>query len=175
MVESQVFVRGRGRQTRPWGSGKQSKQMHRPTAAAFTAIIVVSATGAVIAQTDPIATRQSLMKENNNNAIAIVRMMRGLAPFDAAKIDAAFAQWADTAQKLPGLFPDTSKTGQKTRASSKIWLTKSDFDAKTAAFGKAVAENRNKAKSSLDGLRAAIPAVANACDACHKDYRLGRE
>jgi cytochrome c556 len=149
--------------------------MQRTSAAVLTAIIVASATGAVIAQTDPIATRQLLMKENNNNAIAIVRMMRGLAPFDAAKIDAAFAQWADTAQKLPGLFPDTSKTGQKTRAASKIWATKADFDARAAAFGKAVAENRNKAKTSLDGLRAAIPAIANACDACHKDYRLGRE
>jgi cytochrome c556 len=149
--------------------------MQRTSAAVLTAIIVASATGAVIAQTDPIATRQLLMKENNNNAIAIVRMMRGLAPFDAAKIDAAFAQWADTAQKLPGLFPDTSKTGQKTRAASKIWVTKADFDARAAALGKAVAENRNKAKTSLDGLRAAIPAVANACDACHKDYRLGRE
>jgi cytochrome c556 len=149
--------------------------MKRTIAAAITAIMVLSATGALIAQTDPIATRQSLMKENNNNAIAIVRMMRGLAPFDAAKVDAAFAQWADTAQKLPDLFPDTSKTGRKTRAASKIWVTKTDFDAKAAAFGKAVAENRNKAKTSPDGLRAAIPAVANACDACHRDYRLGRE
>jgi cytochrome c556 len=149
--------------------------MQRTTAAAFTAIMVASATGMVFAQSDPITTRQALMKENNNNAIAVVRMMRGLAPFDAAKVDAAFAQWADTAQKFPGLFPETSKTGQKTRASTKIWLTKADFDAKAAAFGKAVADNRDKAKSSLDGLRAAIPAIANACDACHKDYRVGRE
>ena len=149
--------------------------MQRMAAAALTAIIVVSAAGAVIAQSDPIATRQSLMKENNNNALIVVRMMRGMAPFDAAKVDAAFAQWADTAQKLPALFPDSSKTGQKTRASSMIWLTKSDFDAKAAAFGKAVAENRSKAKASLDGLRAAIPAIANACDACHKDYRVGRQ
>ena len=149
--------------------------MQRTTAAALTAIIVVFAAGAVIAQTDPIATRQSLMKENNNNAVAIVRMMRGLAPFDEAKVDAAFAQWADTAQKLRDLFPDTSRTGLKTRAASKIWVTKTDFDARAAAFGKAVADNRGKAKASLDGLRAAIPAVANACDACHKDYRLGRQ
>jgi cytochrome c556 len=169
MLELQVFAR----QAAPGESTK--KHMQKTSAAILTAMIVVSATGAVIAQTDPIATRQLLMKENNNNAIAIVRMMRGLAPFDAAKIDAAFAQWADTAQKLPGLFPETSKTGQKTRAASKIWVTKADFDARAAAFGKAVAENRNKAKTSLDGLRAAIPAVANACDACHKDYRLGRE
>jgi len=115
------------------------------------------------------------MKENDQNAIVVVRMMRGLAPFDAAKVDAAFAQWAGTAQKLPGLFPDNSKTGQKTRAASKIWLTKADFDAKAAQFGKVVAENRAKAKASLDGLRGAIPAVASACDACHKDYRLSRQ
>jgi cytochrome c556 len=149
--------------------------MQMTAAATLTSIIAVLAGGAVIAQTDPIATRQSLMKENDNNAIAIVRMMRGLAPFDEAKVDAAFAQWADTAQKLPDLFPDTSRTGLKTRAASKIWVTKMDFDARAAAFGKAVADNRGKAKASLDGLRAAIPAVANACDACHKDYRLGRQ
>jgi len=38
-----------------------------------------------------------------------------------------------------------------------------------------VAENHEKAKSSLDGLRAAIPIVGNACDNCHKDYRLAKE
>jgi cytochrome c556 len=142
---------------------------------AIAAIFVLTAAVTAIAQSDPIATRKALMKENDQNAVIVVRMMRGMAPFDAAKVDAAFAQWADTAQKLPGLFPDSSKTGQKTRASSKIWVTKADFDAKAAAFGKVVAENRNKAKASLDGLRGAIPAVANSCDACHKNYRLGAE
>jgi cytochrome c556 len=142
---------------------------------AFAAIFVVTAAVTALAQSDPIAARKALMKENDQNAVIVVRMMRGMAPFDAAKVDAAFAQWADTAQKLPGLFPDSSKTGQKTRASSKIWVTKADFDAKAAAFGKVVAENRDKAKASLDGLRAAIPAVGNACDTCHKDYRTSRQ
>jgi cytochrome c556 len=102
-------------------------------------------------------------------------MMRGQAPFDAAKVDAAFAQWTDTAQKLPSLFPDNSKSGQKTRAAPKIWTSKTDFDEKAAAFGKVVADNRDKAKGSLDGLRAAVPAIGNACDACHKDYRLAKQ
>ena len=97
------------------------------------------------------------MKENNKHAIIVVRMMRGQAPFDAAAVDAAFAQWADTAQKLPGLFPDNSKTGGDNRASPKIWLNKKDFDAKAAAFAKAVAENRDKAKISLDGLQGRHP------------------
>ena len=38
-------------------------------------------------------------------AEVVVAMMTGKAPFDAKAVDAAFAQWADTAQKLPSLFP----------------------------------------------------------------------
>ena len=146
--------------------------MNKHALVALAGVIVAACTGAVIAQSDPIATRKSLMKQNNDHAIIAVKMMRGQEPFDGAKIDAAFAQWADTAQKLPGLFPDNSKTGQETLALPKIWQTKSDFDAKAAAFGKAVAENRDKAKASLDGLKAAIPAVGKGCDNCHEDYRL---
>jgi cytochrome c556 len=149
--------------------------MYKVAGAALAVVVAVCGTGAVIAQSDPIATRMALMKENQTNAEIVVRMMRGQVPFDAARVDAAFAQWADTAQKLPSLFPDNSKSGQKTRAAPKIWMTKADFDAKAAAFGKVVADNREKAKGSVDGLRAAIPAVGNACDACHKDYRLSRQ
>jgi cytochrome c556 len=138
------------------------------------AALIAIGTGAVIAQSDPIAARKALMKHNNDGAKVVVAMMRGSAPFDASKVDPVFSQWAETAQKLPGLFPDNSKTGEETRASPKIWENKADFDAKAAAFGKAVADNRDKAKQSLDGLKAAVGAVGDACDDCHKDYRLSR-
>ena len=149
--------------------------MKRTAGAALAAIFAVLGAGAVVAQTDPIAARMALMKGNNDNAIVVVQMMKGQAAFDAGKVDAAFAQWAETAQKLPGLFPDNSKTGQKTRAAPKIWMTKADFDAKAAEFAKVVAGNRDKAKASLDGLRATVPVVADACDNCHKDYRLAKQ
>jgi cytochrome c556 len=149
--------------------------MKRTDGAALAAIFAVLGAGAVVAQTDPIAARMALMKGNNDNAIVVVQMVKGQSAFDARKVDAAFAQWAETAQKLPGLFPDNSKTGQKTRAAPKIWMTKADFDAKAAEFAKVVAGNRDKAKASLDGLRAAVPVVADACDNCHKDYRLAKQ
>jgi cytochrome c556 len=142
----------------------------------FLAALAVSLSGgAVMAQQDPVKTREDLMKQNNDHAKTVVQMMRGQRPFEAAAVDAAFAQWADTAQKLPGLFPENSKTGGDNRASPKIWLNKKDFDSKVAAFAKAVAENYDKAKSSLDELKIAIPVVGKACDDCHKEYRLSKQ
>jgi cytochrome c556 len=141
----------------------------------LAALAVIISVGGLLAQQDPVKTREDLMKKNNDHAKAVVQMMRGQAPFDAAAVDAAFKQWAETAQKLPGLFPDNSKTGGDNRASPKIWVNKMDFDAKAAAFVKAVAENHDKAESSLDGLKAAIPVVGKTCDDCHKEYRLSKE
>jgi len=142
----------------------------------FIAAAVLGLTvGAVIAQSDPIAARKALMKGNNDNARAMVQTMRGQKPFEAAAVETAFAQWADTAQKLPGLFPENSKTGGDTHATPKVWQNKKDFDEKAAAFGKAVAENRDKAKESLDGLKAAIPLIGKTCDNCHEDYRLSTQ
>src|SRR4051794_3286208 len=129
----------------------------------ITALVMALGAGAVIAQSGPIAARKDLMKQNNDHAEALVQMMRGRAPFEPGKVEAAFNQWADTAQKLPGLFPPDSKTGQKTRATPKIWETKSDFDAKAAEFGKAVADNKAKSVASLDGLKAGVSAVGRAC------------
>jgi cytochrome c556 len=125
---------------------------------------------AVVAQSDPIAARKALMKGNNDNASNLVKITRGAAPYDAAKVNAAFAQWAETAQKFPALFPENSKTGGNTRATSKIWQTRSDFDAKVAEFAKAVADNRDKAKN-VDELKVALGAVGKTCDGCHEQYR----
>jgi len=141
---------------------------------ALAAMLAAAAATSVLAQSDPIATRKGLMKGNNDNARNVLQMIRGQQPFDVAKVDAAFAQWAESAQKLPAQFPPDSKTGQKTRAAPAIWEHKADFDAKAAAFGKAVAENRPRARKSLDDLKAAFAPVNDACDNCHKDYRLSQ-
>ncbi len=135
---------------------------------------LILSTAAVFAQSDPVKQREDLMKQNDEGAKVVVQMMRGQRPFDGKAVDTAFAQWTATAQKLPGLFPEGSQTGGDNRASPKIWLNKKDFDAKAAEFGKAVADNRAKAVASLQGLQAAIPVVGDACDNCHKEYRLSR-
>ena len=137
---------------------------------AVAALLMGIGIAGVAAQVDAIKARQALMKGNDAGGRLLSQMARGRVPFDAAKADAAFAQFADTAAKLPGLFPDNSKNGD-TKASSKIWQNKSDFDAKAAEFARVVAENRPKVKT-LDGVKATLPAVGKACDNCHDQYRL---
>jgi cytochrome c556 len=125
---------------------------------------------AVMAQSDPLSQRKALMKGNLDNALALNKMVRGENPFDAAKVNAAFAQWEETAQKIPTLFPAPPAPGQDTRALPKIWENKADFDAKIAAFAKAVANNKDKAKT-LDELKVAFSSVSTACNNCHEPYR----
>jgi cytochrome c556 len=134
-----------------------------------TMVAVAVGVTAVLAQADPIAQRKSLMKENNQHAKAISAMVKA-GEFDAAKVNAAFDQWDDTAKQLPKLFPDNSKTGGDTRALPAIWENRKDFDAKIAAFAKAVSAGKGKVKSAAD-LKTAFTAVNDTCNDCHKPYR----
>ena len=93
---------------------------------AALAVTTVAVTMAM-AEPDPVKTREGLMKQNDDHAKTMVQMMRGQRPFDAKLVDTAFAQWADTAKRLPGLFPENSKTGGDNRASPTIWLDKERF------------------------------------------------
>lgn len=141
----------------------------------LAALAVVLGVGAAAAQPDPVKTREHLMKENNNQAKVVVQMVKGQTPFNAKAVEAAFAQWADTAKQLPDLFPANAKTGGDNRASPKIWQNKADFNAKIADFAKVVADNKAKAVASLDGLKVAVAAIGKSCSGCHDDYRLSKK
>jgi cytochrome c556 len=135
----------------------------------FVVVAVAIGVTAVTAQPDPIAARKALMKKNAKHGKSVNAMIKGEAPFDAAAVNAAFAQWGDTAAQLPKLFPDNSKGGD-TRALPKIWTDRAGFDARIGGFAKAVAAGKSKA-SSLEGLKASYPAVSKACADCHEGYR----
>jgi len=131
--------------------------------------VAISAT-TVIAQSDLLSQRKAQMKKNGEFAAAVNKMVKGEAPFDAAQVQAAFAKWSETAVLLPTFFPEPPKPGEDTRALPKIWETKSDFDAKIAAFTKAVNDNKTKA-GTLEELKVAYPQVGKTCGDCHEPYR----
>lgn len=143
------------------------------TAAAVAAVAVLAT--AVLAQSDPVAERKSVMRETGKYFYrALPRMLRGEDPYDQASVDAAFVVVAEGAKRLPNLYPESSKDAPRTSdysASPKIWENKADFEAKIAAYAKGIEAARPKA-TSLEGLKEAYPLVRQACDACHDAYRV---
>lgn len=140
------------------------------TALALAALAASVVATSVLAQQDPLAARKALMKANGQHAGAMIKMTKGEIPFDVAKVNAAFDQWADTAKKLPSLFPDNSKDG-KTRALPAVWTERTKFDAGIAKFAKDVADYRAKATANLDGLKVAMAAIGKDCGSCHETFR----
>ena len=136
----------------------------------LAAATVAAGVTAVVAQSGPLSQRTSLMKENGRHLAAINRMVRGEDPFDATKVNAAFAVWSETARGAPALFPAPPKPGEESRSLPKIWANKSDFEANFANFRKVVTDNKDKAKT-LDTLKVAAPLISKACDDCHEPYR----
>jgi cytochrome c556 len=130
--------------------------------------------GAVVAQQDVVKDTQTVMKANGKNAGALAAILKGEKPYDQATVDAALNQFADTAKKLPTLFPESTK-GLKPEgdysASSKIWEDKAGFDEHIASFAKVVSEAKPKIKD-LDTLKATFSGVIEQCKGCHETYRL---
>ena len=135
---------------------------------------------AALAQSDPIAERKELMTLNGKGFYGdINRMVRGQAPYDQAKVNAAFDQILTSAKTITSLYPDNAKPGAKTSASPddkysaspKIWENKADFEAKNTNLVQVVTSVRGNVKD-LDSLKTAAEQVGKACDACHEPYRL---
>jgi cytochrome c556 len=125
---------------------------------------------AVSAQSDPIAARKALMKENGNQAKVASAMVKGDAAFDLTKAKAVLASFQEAGEKAPALFPDNSKTGGETAALPKIWEDKADFNArlsKLASDSKAAAGT----VSDLDSFKAAMGTIGKQCGGCHELYR----
>ena len=141
----------------------------------MTSATVILVTGGAFAQSGVLPSTtlmgeqaQALYRELNG-------MVKGASPYDKAKADAAIATLKDTSSRIPSAFPESSK-GKKSpnsrySASPKVWENPDAFKAKAAALSKVINDNADKV-STLDGLKASYPAINNACNSCHDDYRV---
>jgi cytochrome c556 len=147
--------------------------MRRTVVIAATLLLGV---GAVMAQQDQVKTTQTMMKGNGKNAGALVAMIKGEKPYDQATVDAAIAQFDDTAKKLPTLFPASFKDAKfdgDYSPSSKIWEDKAGFNEHIASFAKTVGDAKGKIKD-LDALKAELPVIGKQCGGCHETYRINK-
>jgi cytochrome c556 len=124
---------------------------------------------AVVAQSDPIAARKAIMKENGNQSRISREMIEGKKPFDLAAAHKALATFAGVADKMKPLLPDNSKNGD-TAALPAVWEHKADFEAKMAKLS-ADAKEKDATVKDLDSFKAAISEVGKNCGGCHNTYR----
>ncbi len=125
---------------------------------------------AVMAQSNPIAERQQTMKAVGAATREGAAIAKGEVAFDAAKAQAVFKTYANAAEKMPTLFPDSSKTGGETTASPKIWEDQAGFKAAFAKFE--TDASAGSAVANIDGFRTAFGAATKNCGTCHEAYRI---
>ncbi|MGO4668634.1 cytochrome c [Bosea sp. 2YAB26] len=126
----------------------------------------------VIAQSDPIAERRNTMKGVGAATRDGAAMAKGEAAFDATKSETIFKVYAAAAKKMPGLFPDTAKTGGESTAGPKIWEDPAGFKAGFAKLDTEATVAAASSTTDLDSFRTAFGTVTKNCAACHEVYRI---
>lgn len=117
-----------------------------------------------------IKERQTILGGWGDAAKPVGAQLRGQAPFSLADSQKLLNLIVDGSKKLPNLFPDDSKTGEKTAALPAIWEDKSKFTAGYAKIG-ADASAALAAIKDEATFKTEMPKVLSNCGACHKMYR----
>jgi cytochrome c556 len=132
-------------------------------------VVVAFGVTAVVAQSDPIAARKALMKENGRQSGIARAMIEGKEPFDLAKAKAVLANFSTAHDKGKALWPDNSKSGD-TASLPAVWENKADFDAKLAKLS-SDAKAQDAGVKDLDSFKAAMAEIGKNCGGCHNTYR----
>lgn len=136
----------------------------------LTLAAVLLGLGTSLAFAGAIEDRQALMKKVAATTKAATGYAKGETPFDAAKVKELLAVYEEASAKLPGLFPEDSKTGGDTTAAPKIWEDPAGFKAAAESFG----ADAKAAEAATDtaSFAAAFTKITAHCNACHGAYRV---
>ena len=119
----------------------------------------------------------SALMKGNGRAVGgtLAPTVRGEKPYDQAAIDAALTTLADTAAKLPTLYPDSMKGAAPAAGefgpSAKVFDDKAGYAAQVKAFADAITAAKASVKD-VDTLKAALPNITKVCSSCHEDFRV---
>jgi cytochrome c556 len=144
--------------------------MFRKLLVVFAVLIFGVTAAAAQSCQDIIGKRQALMKKSGAAAKIGTEMIKGERPFDMAKVREIYATFTDDATQMPTLFPDCSKTGNKTTAAPAIWQKMDDFKAAIAKFGADIKAAQDSTKD-VDTLKAGFQTIGKNCSSCHQTFR----
>ena len=133
------------------------------------AVAILAFGVSIVAAQDPIAARKAVMKENSAQARVLREMADGKLPFDLAAAKKAFGSFTANAEKLKGLFPESSMKGD-TKALPVIWEKKAEFEATIAKFG-SDAKAAEAATKDAATMKEQLGVVGKNCGGCHNAWR----
>jgi cytochrome c556 len=144
--------------------------MFRKLLVAFAVLTLCVTAAAAQSCQDIIEKRQALMKKSGAAAKTGSEMIKGERAFDLAQVQQIYEAFAEDAKLMPTLFPDCSKTGNKTTAAPVIWQKMDDFKAAIAKFADDVKAAQANTKD-LDGLKSNFQIIGRNCSGCHQTFR----
>ena len=136
-------------------------------------VVGLGVTLALAATDDQIKARQAEMKANNKAAGALVAIIKGEAPYDAAVVKSSIDDMvtADKAAQAAHAWDATSQKGEtlETWAKPEIWAAGRDIGVKYQAL----VDARTAVAATTDeaSFKAAFPALGKACQSCHEEFR----
>jgi cytochrome c556 len=136
------------------------------------ALLAAALAAPALAQADPIAARQTLMKSNGKDTKAGAAMLKGEVPFDAAAGQAIFARMNDVAGKFGNYFPKGSETGGDTEASPAIWAKPAEFKTALVKFQTDTAAAMAAKPATQAEFGKQFGAVTANCKSCHEAFRI---
>lgn len=119
-----------------------------------------------------VETRQDNMETFGDSAKTIAGFIKGEGG-TVEDVQAAAADMAEVAERLPDLFPEGTGQGvSDSDALPAIWEDPEDFASKVEAAQAAIADFQPAAESGdPSAIRTAFAAVGQACSGCHDTYR----
>ncbi len=135
------------------------------------ATLAVSATATfahVGVKNDAVMERMDNMKDSAAALEVLGKMDKSQMPFDADRAAEAKASLAKLSADVPSLF-EAPETDPLSEALPTIWEEWDAFVAKSVAAERAIA---GLDVSSQETLGSGLRTVAQACSACHEDYRV---
>lgn len=113
--------------------------------------------------------RQSKLKQMGEQSERLGNMVRGRAPFDA-KVALESAELMEALSKQP--WPAFAPGYEGGKARPEVWKEQAKFKAASERLQGETAKLAAAAKTGdLDRIKAAFGDTANACRACHMDFR----
>ncbi len=129
---------------------------------------IVGAAGAQEATLPEVKARKEQMQAQRMAVAVLGDMASGKTAFDAAAAAKAKADLAALGAQIPARF-EAEVTEAASKSKPEIWMMWDDFVTKAEALT-AAAEALDA--GSLDGVKAGMPAIGGACQACHQAYRM---